>query len=356
MAHASYYAELAEAVAPDLQGPRPLAARDQLETELDNIRAALAWCLGPTGGASPGAAETGPAGSELVALGLRICQAMSWFWYARGYTDEGRDWQRRAAAAAAGRGGPDLALALHGLAVLLLQQGEVDEASDALETCLEIWREEGNQSRVAMELSSLGVARWTIGDLPGARALLRESIDLAHTIGEPDRESTALGNLGVLEVHDNHPELATELLERALALDERLGRTWASVTIRANLAGAQLRAGRAQEAYGSLREHAAGMLAFGDIELTIDVMELLASVFAQLGDPPRAAWLLGCAEALREQAGMPRAMPDEDLLAEFTGAARAAVGAAVWDEHYHAGRAVTPAEALAAAVAAGPTG
>jgi hypothetical protein len=124
--------------------------------------------------------------------------------------------------------------------------------------------------------------------------------------------------------------------------------------MRANLAGALLRAGRAQEAYGSLREHAAGILAFGDLELTIDVIELLASAFAQLGDPPRAAWLLGCAEALREQAGMPRAVPDEDLLAEFTGAARAAVSAAEWDEQYLAGRAVTPAEAVAAAVAAAP--
>ena len=82
----------------------------------------------------------------------------------------------------------------------------------------------------------------------------------------------------------------------------------------------------------------------------------MASAFALLGDPTRAAWLLGCAEALRDQAGMPRAVPDEDLLAEFTGAARAAVSAAVWDEQYQAGRAVTPAEAVAAAVAAGPAG
>jgi hypothetical protein len=43
-------------------------------------------------------------------------------------------------------------------------------------------------------------------------------------------------------------------------------------------------------------------------------------------------------------------------MAEFTGAARAAVSAEVWDEQYQAGRAVTPAEALAAAVAAGPSG
>ena len=53
---------------------------------------------------------------------------------------------------------------------------------------------------------------------------------------------------------------------------------------------------------------------------------------------------------------MPRAVPDRELLAEFTAGARAAVSAAAWDEQYQAGRAVTPAEAVAAASAAGPAG
>ena len=42
---------------------------------------------------------------------------------------------------ASAAGGPELAAALHGLAVLLLQQGETAEAKDALTTCLQIRRE-----------------------------------------------------------------------------------------------------------------------------------------------------------------------------------------------------------------------
>jgi len=46
-AHTSCYASLAEALTPQLQGPRPLAARDRLEAELENVRVALSWCLDP---------------------------------------------------------------------------------------------------------------------------------------------------------------------------------------------------------------------------------------------------------------------------------------------------------------------
>jgi len=46
-----------------------------------------------------------------VTLGLRLCQAMSWFWYAFGYTDEGRRWLRHAVAVASVDGGPELATA-----------------------------------------------------------------------------------------------------------------------------------------------------------------------------------------------------------------------------------------------------
>jgi hypothetical protein len=52
----------------------------------------------------------------------------------------------------------------------LLQQGETANGRGALTACLEIWRRQGDLSRVAIELSSLGVALWTAGDLEAGRA------------------------------------------------------------------------------------------------------------------------------------------------------------------------------------------
>ena len=63
------------------------------------------------------------------------------------------------------------------------------------------------------------------------------------------------------------------------------------------------------------------------------MIELLASVFAQLGDATRAARLVGTAEALREQAGMPIRGPDAELLEEYISVARDLVSAQTWEEH-----------------------
>jgi len=341
-AHASFYADLAEELSPRLVGPNALAARDRIEAELENIRVALGWCLDqPADGNSPP--------PERLTTGLRLCQALSWFWYAFGYTAEGHRWQRRAVAVASAAGGPELATALHGLAVLLLQQGETAEAKDALTTCLQIWRETGDRSKTAMELSSLGVAYWTLSDLDTCRVMLRESIDIAREIGDESRESTALSNLGAFEVGANNCEHGIELLERALAIDERLGNVWGCAVIQSNLTAAMLRTGRADEAYTSLRSQAAGIVGLGDIELTIEIIELLAGTLSQRGDAGRAAKLFGTAEALREQAGMPIRAPDAELLEEFLAPARGRLSAEEWEAQRRAGRSLNVQEALAEA-------
>jgi tetratricopeptide (TPR) repeat protein len=345
-AHASFYADLADELSSRLEGPNALAARDRIEAELENIRAALGWCLDqPAGGKPPP--------PERLTTGLRLCQALSWFWYAFGYTAEGHRWQRRAVAVASAAGGPELATALHGLAVLLLQQGETVEAKDALTTCLQIRRETGDRSKTAMELSSLGVAHWTLGDLGTGRIMLRESIDIAREIGDESRESTALSNLGAFEVGANNCEHAIELLERALAIDKRLGNVWGCAVIQSNLTAAMLRTGRADEAYTSLRGQAADMAGLGDIELTIEIIELMAGAFSQRGNAVRAAKLLGTAEALREQAGMPIRGPDAELLEEFLAPARGLLSADQWEEERRAGRTLNVQEALAEAGVAG---
>jgi non-specific serine/threonine protein kinase len=341
-AHASFYTDLAEELSTRLDGPKALAARDRIEAELENIRAALSWSL------EQSAAGTPPP-PDRVTTGLRLCQAMSWFWYAFGYTAEGHGWQRRAVALASAAGGPDLATALHGLAVLQLQQGETADARDALTTCLQIRRETGDKNKTAMELNSLGVAHWTLGDAATGRAMLEESIAIAQEIDDESRESTALSNLAVFEITANNCDHAIELLERARAIDEKLGNVWGCAVIQSNLTAALLRTGRADEAYASLRGKAADIIGLGDIELTIEIIELLAGAFSQRGDAVSAARLLGTTEALREQAGMPIRAPDAELLEEFLAPARSQLSADLWEQERTAGRAFNVQEALAQA-------
>ena len=74
--HASHFMELAERAAPELTGPEQAAWFDRLETEHDNVRAALAWAL-----------DTGE-----IEVALRLGSALTRFWLSRGYFQEGRRW------------------------------------------------------------------------------------------------------------------------------------------------------------------------------------------------------------------------------------------------------------------------
>jgi hypothetical protein len=55
-------------------------------------------------------------------------------------------------------------------------------------------------------------------------------------------------------------------------------------------------------------------VALGDVELTINIIELFGMVFAEGGDAEGAARLLGASEAMREKAGLPIPAPDASLL------------------------------------------
>jgi hypothetical protein len=107
-----------------------------------------------------------------------------------------------------------------------------------------------------------------------------------------------------------------------------------------------LRAGQAEQAYRSLQGQAASIVALGDIELTINVIELFACLFAQRAEQTPAARLAGSADALREQAEMPRTGPDAELLEFSLAGVRDSVGAESWREQHTAGPRLSAEDAL----------
>src|SRR5262249_9673740 len=77
--HAEYFVELAEHAEPELRLAQQWQWFHLLETEYDNLRAALKWSLDE--------------GDRV--LGVRLAGALGLFWYACGYHVEGRQWSSR---------------------------------------------------------------------------------------------------------------------------------------------------------------------------------------------------------------------------------------------------------------------
>ncbi len=337
--HAEYYLSLIEDVAPRLRRGQYLSARDRIEAELDNLRAALSWSL------STDTPDRSPASAALV-TGLRLCQALSWFWYVCGYQSEGMRWLSRAVGAAEGRESRELMTALHGLGVLLAQQGENERARDALRTCLDFWRRVGDRSKIAMELNSLAVVQRALGKSDAARATLEESILIARAAAENGRLANALSNLAMVEIDQGRPGRAIELLHDALALDRELGDAWGEGIDNINLVGAMLAADRLHEARDHLLANAAPAIVLGDVELSINIIELFAMVFAESGDAPGAARMLGAAQAMRTKADLPIAAPDAAMLEQSIGKVRSQPDTRTWDINRDVGAGYSVDDAL----------
>ncbi|MGO9083579.1 MAG: tetratricopeptide repeat protein [Streptosporangiaceae bacterium] len=337
--HARYYAAFAERSSEQLYGSGPghLATLDRLEAEHDNLRASLSWSLG-----SPAADPSGD--QERTAIGLRLVQALGPFWYRRGYATEGRRWLDQAIRLAPDDAGPALAPVTHWLAVLLQQQGEHGAAVRLLERNLAIWRGLGDRDQEARELNSLGITRHFLGDLDTARSLLEESIAIARAIGSDVRLAGALTNLGHVESDAGNFDRATQVLQEALAIDRRRRDQLGVAFDQQSLAGVSLRAGRAGEADELLSAVLDYAVASGDIELLATTLEMSACAAAELRDGLRAARLVGAADGIRRQVGIPVSQPE--LLERFLAPVRATIALEVWSAELSAGRALTQEQAI----------
>ena len=240
--------------------------------------------------------------------------------------------------------------------MILLQQGESETARQLLTRCLRYWRRRGDDSQTARELNSLGVAYRYTNEHEKARALFDEGISLAERSGEKSRLASLLSNLGVLEIDVGAPESAIDLFDRAVALDRELEDSWAEACDRVNLAAARLSAGQIDRARQELRVASHEALAVNDIDLTIGLIELLAMMWADLGDAQTSARLYGTSETMREQANLPRPPPDAAHLNRSLSKVRSTVSEDVWSRHVNEGRLLNREDAIAAGVRDFPVG
>ncbi|WP_109473133.1 ATP-binding protein [Ornithinimicrobium cavernae] len=326
-----------EEVAAGLRSPRHLSARDQLGRRHPLFRRVLEHALEPD---SPDAAT-----------GLRLCADLSFYWYSCGYATEGARWLSQVQRASAGLDGPVVNRALHGVAIMLMQQGRVAEAESMLRRTLAAWRSAGDTDRTSVALNSLALARRVQGDAREAGVLFREAIVLASRSANPQLQVNAKSNLALLELDLGDPQESLRLFREVLELDTTLGDPWGIFADHVNIATALLVAGDSAGAGRVLREHGTAALELGDTDLSLEVVENLACVCVarQLDDV--AAALVGAARSGRDAAVLPRVGPDLERLERLLAPARDRLGEA-WEAAVGAGADRTLEDAFAHGLAA----
>jgi len=270
--HAEFYMTLAEVAEPELKGYDQVAWLGRLEREHDNLRAAMRWLLDE---------------SEIESS-VRLAWALWLFWYLHGHQGEGYRYTgelldtthslptlmrakvlivrgnmsygqesaegtkllfEEAAALSRQTGDTvDLAIALAGVGVTVMQQGDMRRATTLFEEVLMLYREATNKWGVSYALVHLGMALLSTGDLARSTRYFEEALAISREIGYRLSGYISLYNLALSSRlrgdHEQAAEHFIEGLELAVEVGDKANTAYCLEGL-AGASGASVRGGRA---------------------------------------------------------------------------------------------------------------
>ena len=338
-AHAAQFLALADEWATLSWGPEQAHCLDRMETELDNLRAALTWAIA--------ARET------LTALRLSI--SLEKLWDVRGFLREGRDWLERASALPMDDvpGGPR-AQALSNAGSLAQAQGDLDGAWALQERALVIIREvdtEGGRRGTAHILNRLGIIAFLQGDIERAVELQEDALARFRELGDESAAATCLNNLGVDAEARGDYARARALYEEALTLQREAGDTQSIAIYLGNLGEIARDQADHLAAAEYYREALTVWATLKDRWNTTATLDGVAMLVHDRGRPERAARLFGATAVFRESVGAPLPANERADYERYVAAVRLALGNEAFTAAWEAGRALQLDAAIAEALA-----
>ncbi len=336
--HADYYSgfatwyELAELL-PD--GER---ARNLLESDHANLRAALTWFDGR--------------GEDEPLLGLAA--ALGHFWAGLGYYQEGRDWLERALdgddAASAAR-----AHALVALGMILCYQGSYREAEARLVEGLNACRARDDARHAALALIALGALADMEGDHSRGATRLVEARAAVAAVADRRLAAILAGwveiNLAVAPRARGDYEAATAHLDEALRLQRGAGFTEGVILALGDLGNLARDQGDDARALALYREALELGRSHPGTRVVIEIIEAIGLMAANDGRADRAARLLGAATAQRDRLGLRYGIRQDQSARELAvETARAALGEHGFAAAWASGTSLEPGRAVSEAL------
>jgi predicted ATPase/transcriptional regulator with XRE-family HTH domain len=325
-AHARYYLNLAEDLAPDLTGSEQVASLARLQREQENLRAALGgllerneaeaalllvaalwrmWFM--SGQAAEGRrwieatlALDGTLDDVLKPLRMRALRGISALCLVLADLRAGETFARQSLALARELNDPlGSADVLNSLGNLLRNRGEAEAAIPYFEESLALFRQAGDARGISMTLNNLGAALRHTGDSAQAVGLHEESLAIRRRLEDSWGVAMILLNLGLAALNTGDLSRGASAGEETLALSRRLGNAH-GVALALDLLGRVDQAERSVDrAIPRFVESLRVSREVGDRGLVADTLMALAAARAQTGDALRATRLLAAAVTIQ---------------------------------------------------------
>jgi predicted ATPase len=331
--HAAYFLALAEPAAAEFAGPGQLAWLDRLESEHDDLLAAMSWLV-----------DQGPPEQA-----LRLFSATWRFWWLRGHAAEFARLEEQIVASSERLSPQQRAVALSAAGFILISKGDQAKAETLFEQNLELYRQLSDKLGVVLTATVLGVLGYLAAlrrDYPRATDLLGQSQALLREVGDDDLTGydrlqhlltvTLVDNLlGQVRLSQADNDDAAGLFTRGLTVARRAQDPISLLISFYDLALTSQAQGDLAGAVGHLKEGLALAAEAGDETTAAYYLEGLAAVAGQQDNPQRAVRLLVAARSLLEAKGsgwlhavVPR-VPHDDAVLQ---ALRSRMGEAAFEE------------------------
>jgi predicted ATPase len=332
--HLEHFVAFSERAEPQLGRGAQVEWLALVESEHDNLRAALAYAL-----------ELADASSA-----LRLVNGIRRFWHIHGYLAEGRHALESVLAITPETPSELRANAFNMIGILAAEQGDFGVARARFQAALEDARAVGATRAISSALVNLGNMASYGGDVATARDLYKESIEFFASLGDIRGEALAKENVGLMALTaDDVPEAVTWLTD-ALELAREGGDDRETSAACRSLAAAMIELGEAAQATNLLAESLALARELGDAPGIALSLETFAGLAATSGETERAATLFGASDAVRASIGAQRP-PDQQILYErWLARTLALLATATYTARYEDGRALSLDDACAFAL------
>jgi predicted ATPase/class 3 adenylate cyclase len=277
--HRDYFLGIAEAVEPQLVKPQQKVWYELLETEHDNLRAALAWSVKPEDC-------------------MRIASALHRFWLVRGHLREGRGWLE--GSLARDRSAPPAirAKTLNAAGILCWAQGDLNRARQYFVESLELRRSVGTHESVAGSLNNLGLVARYQGDYAAAHEWHSESLAIYRSINNDSGIAMGLSNIGNIAFQQEKYKEAGAMFKESVALYRRLEETSFLAIALHNLAEVYFRTGDYANAHSHFIESLSVSLEIGHKSIIASSLLSMGMMAAEQARHNDGVWLLAASDAL----------------------------------------------------------
>ncbi len=335
--HLAWAVKLARTAAASLEGTQQAVWIERIDTELDNVRAAMQWAL-----------DTGD-----LAAGMVIASSLFNYWYMRGVR-EGHSWIEQLLAEDPEVSDEVMGWALFTGGALLHQEGEHENerAAELLEAGLELFRDIGDQHGIAYSLHHLARTHWGEVDREQLRVELETALDGFREVGDHVGVATSLMFIVWLELEDSDPGRAVAASDELFPVTQRIG----SPNIMAHgnelSATARWHAGNYEGAGPLLHEALKLYRGVGNTQCSAHCLESVAAWLLGSGDPEAATLLLAATDYLRSDIGIRAPRWERPIPEGVRAGAEAALGGEAFAEAWGQGQVMTLDTAMDTAIAA----